>query len=58
MITELYIGSGPNLLYPGLTEIIRKNSELNQTLEFDSAVNISLISALNNSLELRSRVYG
>lgn len=58
MITELYIGSGPNLLYPGLTEIIRKISPLNKDIEVDSPINMSFISKINPVLELKGRVYG
>jgi len=58
MITELYIGSGPNLLYPGLTEIIRVNSYLNPTIELESSIGISLISKINTNVDLTGRVYG
>jgi hypothetical protein len=58
MITELYIGSGPNLLYPGLTEIIRKTSGLNPSIELDSEINISLVSKIHTTLDLRGKIYG
>lgn len=58
MRTDLYIGSGPNLLYPGLTEIIRRTSALNLTIEAESESGIAEESKINTVLELRGKVYG
>ena len=58
MITDLYIGSGPNLIYPNLTEIIRGRSGLNLTMEFESSSGITEDSQINTVLELRGKIYG